>query len=324
MEELKPSDLKAILHSRRAHLYYLEHCRVMVNKGRVEYIADRDNASAYYNIPIANTTFVLLGTGTSITQAAVREFAKAGVLVGFCGSEGSPLFATTDHHTDIEWLTPVSEYRPTGYVQGWIRIFYDERRRLATARFFQHRRIACIRTHYPTFSELSYDPQQLETALSTFAQQIDEAADAQALLLAEARVTRALFRLVSAACGNKQFRRERGSDSTDRANKFLDQGNYLAYGTAACAAWVLGLPFALAVLHGKTRRGALIFDLADLIKDALVLPTAFWCACRQYKATAFKQACMNALHQAQALDYIIDTVKDAIAAQSADSESPPP
>ncbi|RDI29160.1 hypothetical protein DFR41_101916 [Pseudacidovorax intermedius] len=27
MDDLSPSDLKAILHSKRANLYYLEHCR---------------------------------------------------------------------------------------------------------------------------------------------------------------------------------------------------------------------------------------------------------------------------------------------------------
>jgi hypothetical protein len=54
-----------------------------------------------------------------------------------------------------------------------------------------------------------------------------------------------------------------------------DHGNYLAYGLGATATWVLGLPHGLAVLHGKTRRGGLVFDVADLVKDALVLPQAF-------------------------------------------------
>lgn len=29
------------------------------------------------------------------------------------------------------------------------------------------------------------------------------------------------------------------------------------------------------VLHGDTRRGALVFDVADIIKDAFLLPVAF-------------------------------------------------
>ena len=89
MTDLSPSDLKTILHSKRANLYYLEHCRVLVNGGRVEYVTDEGHRSLYWNIPIANTTTILLGTGTSITQAAMRELAKAGVLVGFCGGGGT-------------------------------------------------------------------------------------------------------------------------------------------------------------------------------------------------------------------------------------------
>ena len=85
MDDLSPSDLKTILHSKRANLYYLEHCRVLVNGGRVEYVTDEGRRQLYWNIPIANTTVVLLGTGTSVTQAAMRELAKAGVMVGFCG-----------------------------------------------------------------------------------------------------------------------------------------------------------------------------------------------------------------------------------------------
>src|SRR5256885_6518537 len=59
---------------------------------------------------------------------------------------------------------------------------------------------------------------------------------------------------------------------TDGANRYLDHGNYLAYGLGATATWVLGLPHGLAVLHGKTRRGGLVFDAADLVKDAAILP----------------------------------------------------
>jgi len=40
MQDIASSDLKAILHSQRANLYYLEHCRVLVNGGRVEYVTE--------------------------------------------------------------------------------------------------------------------------------------------------------------------------------------------------------------------------------------------------------------------------------------------
>ena len=58
MDEIRATDQKTILHSKRANLYYLEHCRVLVNGGRVEYVTDEGKRSLYWNIPIANTTTV--------------------------------------------------------------------------------------------------------------------------------------------------------------------------------------------------------------------------------------------------------------------------
>ena len=92
MEQIDSSSLKSVLHSKRANIYYLEHCRLLVKGGRVEYVTESGKRSLYWNIPIANTTSILLGTGTSITQAAMRELSRAGVLVGFCGGGGTPLF----------------------------------------------------------------------------------------------------------------------------------------------------------------------------------------------------------------------------------------
>lgn len=114
------SDLKAILHSKRANIYYLEHCRVMQKDGRVLYLTEAKNENQYWNIPIANTTVIMLGTGMSITQAAMRMLTSAGVLVGFIGGGGTPLFMGCE----IEWMTPQSEYRPTEYMQGWMKFWF--------------------------------------------------------------------------------------------------------------------------------------------------------------------------------------------------------
>ena len=98
---------------------------------------------------------------------------------------------------------------------------------------------------------------------------------AAALLTEEARLTKTLFKLACDATGYGDFTRAKGGSGGDPANRFLDHGNYLAYGLGATTTWVLGLPHGLAVLHGKTRRGGLVFDVADLVKDAVILPQAF-------------------------------------------------
>ena len=74
MEQL--TDLKAILHSKRANIFYIEKCWVMQKGGRVLFLTEEQSEKQYWNISIANTTCVLLGTGTSITQAAVRMLAS--------------------------------------------------------------------------------------------------------------------------------------------------------------------------------------------------------------------------------------------------------
>jgi len=310
MDDISPSELKTILHSKRANLYYLEHCRVLVNGGRVEYVTDDDGRrQLYWNIPIANTTVILLGTGTSVTQAAMRELAKAGVMVGFCGGGGTPLFSGTE----AVWLSPQSEYRPTEYLQRWVRFWFDDGKRLAAARRLQMARIQRIRREWPTRrltdAGFAVDGAALDGMLEDAARRIETAPDVTCLLTEEARLTKRLFKLAAETVEYGDFTRAKRGSGTDPANRFLDHGNYLAYGLGAVATWVLGLPHGLAVLHGKTRRGGLVFDAADLVKDALVLPQAFLSAVAGDEEQAFRQAVIEAFADTESLDFMIDTLK---------------
>ncbi|MDT0499973.1 MULTISPECIES: type I-F CRISPR-associated endonuclease Cas1f [unclassified Halomonas] len=314
MDDFSPSDLKTILHSKRANLYYLQHCRVLVKGGRVEYVTDEGRQSKYWNIPIANTTSLLLGTGTSITQAAMRELAKAGVLVGFCGGGGTPLFAANEVDVDVAWLTPQSEYRPTEYLQHWVHFWFDDGRRLEAAKRFQQARLARIRHQWLDSRSLkeagfAISPERLTAVLAQHGQAIAQAPSTVDLLTLEARLTKTLFKLAAQAVGYGDFTRAKRATGTDPANRFLDFGNYLAYGLGATATWVLGIPHGLAVLHGKTRRGGLVFDVADLVKDAIILPQAFLSAMRGDEEQTFRQACIEQLTRTEALDFMIDTLK---------------
>ena len=326
MNDFSPSDLKTILHSKRANLYYLEHCRVLVNGGRVEYVTERGKRSLYWNIPIANTTTLLLGTGTSITQASMRELAKSGVLVGFCGGGGTPLFSVNEMDVEVAWLTPQSEYRPTEYLQHWVRFWFSDAQRLDAAKTFQRARLERIRQQWLGTRSLreagfSVDAGALESALEQSLQAIDSVANNMHLLIEEARLSKLLFKLAARATGYGDFTRGQRGSGVDPANRFLDHGNYLAYGLAASATWVLGLPHGLAVLHGKTRRGGLVFDVADLVKDATIMPQAFIAAMRGDDERDFRRACIDSLTRSEALDFMIDTLKE-VAVKTATSISP--
>lgn len=314
MDDISPSDLKTILHSKRANLYYLQHCRVLVNGGRVEYVTDEGKKSLYWNIPIANTTSILLGTGTSITQAAMRELAKAGVLVGFCGGGGTPLFSANEVDVDVAWFSPQSEYRPTEYLQAWVRFWFDDSIRLMAAKELQLARLARLGNEWTrrSLQEVGFtvDQSRLNVLLQDSASRIALIPDSMSLLTEEARLTKALFKVAVETVGYGEFIRAKKGTGTDPANRFLDHGNYLAYGLGATATWVLGLPHGLAVLHGKTRRGGLVFDAADLVKDASILPQAFISAMRGDDEQQFRQSCIEALTRSESLDFMIDTLKE--------------
>ncbi|KPH63432.1 type I-F CRISPR-associated endonuclease Cas1f [Pseudoalteromonas porphyrae] len=310
MENFSSSDLKAILHSKRANIYCLEYCRVMQKDGRVLYLTEGTKENLYFNIPIANTTVILLGNGTSITQAAMRMLAQAGVLVGFSGGGGTPLYMANDVEQPIEWLTPQSEYRPTEYLQGWMRFWFDDEKRLIAAKMIQAARIEYLTKIWQKDKDLKqngFNLTDLESALSTFNQRTESATKQNELLLTEAQLTKALYKFAANATQTTDFKCEH--KSTDLANDFLNHGNYLAYGLAASCLWVLGIPHGFAVMHGKTRRGALVFDIADLIKDTLVLPWAFICAKENATEQEFRQQILQAFTDHKALDFMFETVK---------------
>lgn len=305
---LTPTELKPILSSKRANIYYLEMCRVMQKDGRVLYLTEGEKQRQYWNIPIANTTVILLGTGTSITQAAVRMLASAGVLLGFCGGGATPLFSGTE----IEWFCPQSEYWPTQYVQGWLSFWFDKAKRLAAAKRMQRARCDFLEHVWSKDRDLQdagfyADDDEVELALRGFRHGIEQASDTPQLLSAEAHFAKELYHYAADRTDTASFVRD--TAGTDDANSFLNHGNYLAYGLAASALWVLGIPHGFALMHGKTRRGALVFDIADLVKDTLVLPWAFICASQDYSNKEFRMQCIAKFTEHRALDYMYEHIK---------------
>lgn len=313
-DALMPSELKTILHSKRSNIYYLQYCRILVNGGRVEYVTEEGKQSLYWNIPIANTTVVMLGTGTSVTQAAMREFARAGVLVGFCGGGGTPLYAANEVEVNVSWLTSQSEYRPTEYLQKWVSFWFDEQKRLAAAVAFQKVRCQQIRKQWLMSTKMReegflLDSSKTESILERFELSLSNCHNITELMAQEAVLTKALYKLAATAASYGGFTRAKRGGGVDAANRYLDHGNYLAYGLAATAVWVIGLPHGLAVMHGKTRRGGLVFDVADIIKDALILPQAFIAAMNGEDEQEFRQRCLSHFQRADALDIMIETVQ---------------
>jgi CRISPR-associated protein Cas1 len=218
-------------------------------------------------------------------------------------------------------LTPQSEYRPTEYLQHWASFWFRDDKRLAAAKSFQLVRLAQIEKQWlsPRMKRddgFDVGSEQLISLLNSIRDSLEHCRDNNEMLAQEAKLTKALYKIAVNAVKYGDFTRAKHGSGTDYANRYLDHGNYLAYGLAATAAWVLGLPHGLAVLHGKTRRGGLVFDIADLIKDALILPQAFIAAMAGENEQEFRQRCIESFNRAEALDIMIDAVKEVAVTHS--------
>lgn len=302
---------RTILLSKRANIFYLDRVKVYVRNERVIYQIVEQDSALDYNLPDCNTAMVLLGKGSSITDAAIRSLAKSGVVVGFAGSGGAPAHALMD----FVFLNPADEYRPTEYCQAWVELWQDPNRKLKAARALQAGRVSHVQKAFsasPRLVSEGVGPPQVEA--TTFLQAIAASKSEKDLLLAEALWTKALYRMLAVGLRVNDFSRQPG-EGIDTINRLLDHGNYLLYGLATVALHALGIPPAFALIHGKTRRGALVFDVADLFKDAYVLPRAFDWGTKEFKGKreqGFRADLIDACQKDEVLDKMIETIKALI------------
>ena len=287
----------AILPSHKNGIHYFEHARVVASDTRLTIIKQDDAIEKHYSIPHKNLLVLLMGPGTSITQSAARMMAGEGVTFGFTGGGGTPLFLTSE-----------SEYRPTEYLQGWIRWWAEEERRLLVAKDFQQIRINNVRNLWPKYlgGDLAH---ALSLACNQYESQAQSATRTDGLLGYEGSFSKSLYRLIHDYYKAPAVSRD--PLGKDPFNQNLTAGNYMAYGFAAAALWVLGIPHSLAVVHGKTRRGALVFDVADLVKDAIVMPTAFQASQEQMNSAQFRSLLIDRFDKARVVPQMIESLQHA-------------
>jgi CRISPR-associated protein Cas1 len=297
---------RQILLSKRANVFYLEHVRVTQRDERVVFLSDCGvGCDLVYNIPERNTAFILLGKGTSITDSAARLLAESNVVFGFVGNGGSPLFGIGD----AVFLSPQSEYRPTEFMQSWAAIWADPEERTQAARALVQERVEWTRQTW-TVAQL-WRPSE-EAAADRLLQAAAVKASPAELMAAEAHWAKHLYACLASRFELEEFSRREGDGAhnteAELVNSLLDHGNYIAYGYAAAALNVLGISFAFPLLHGKTRRGALVFDVADLMKDSVVMPLAFECGAAGISGQAFRDRLIDASIEQEVLDRLIGKI----------------
>lgn len=286
-----------MLFTHRNGVLYLEHCRIVASDERLTFVRTEKAMEKHFAIPHANVCVLLLGPGTSVTHRAAFKMAEEGVVYGFVGGGGTPVF-----HASL------SEYRPTEYCQQWMSKWQRAEWRLAAAKELVRVRVEWVQKHYPKHFK---DMADIDTACSCFAAALEGAASVPIVLGYEANFAKTMYAQNRKLFGIGSFTRE--PQGADDINKFIDNGNYLAYGLAAAVLWILGIPHALPVTHGMTRRGALVFDVADTVKDAILLPQAFKSVAAGENAQKHRARCIEALDKARVMVGLFDAVKRALA-----------
>ena len=284
-----------MLHSHKDGILYLEHCKVSSSDDRLTFSRYEDAVEKFWSIPYAATGCILLGPGTSLTHKAAKFLSSEGVMIGFVGGGGSPLYFASQN-----------EYRPTEYMQDWCSFWFEPKRRIEVAKFLLLKRAEFVQN---TCSKLLPSNPDVAAAIAQLQNSISKALTTEQLLGYEAVFAKSMYRVWATHAGTT-FKRT--PKSKDTANMFLDHGNYLAYGIAAAALWVMGISHAFAVLHGQTRRGALVFDIADVVKDGCVLPSAFLGIMEDDSESNNRVRCIAAMDRFNALPIIFDTIKGAI------------
>lgn len=307
----------AILPTHKAAIVYLEHCRISVRNDMVTFTRKPDALEKimlekHYSLPYGNINALVLGPGTSISQKAAYLLSGESVSVIFTGGGGTPVY-----------LASQSEYRKPEFLQGWIKMWINDDARLQVAKEFQHRRCQLVLESWSEIFENEIKPDHI---IEEFRQKMENAKNTFELLGHEGDLTRGLFKILAKNVLDKDFKRTRflkkdkkniiniskknKSNKTNMtANEFLNSGNYLAYGLANSALWILGISHSLSVVHGKTRRGGLVFDVADIIKDASVLPLSFLAELNKLTYGQFRTDCINWFEKNKALKIMLEEIK---------------
>ena len=214
---------------------YLEHCRIDQD---AKAVAAWD-ASGKIAIPCAVLVLLMLGPGTSITQAAIRCLASHGCMIVWCG-EGSVRF----------YSLGIGETRSSRHLLRQASLYADPASRLRIAVDMYRARFREALPNGMTLQQLR--GREGIRVRSTYAACAQE---------------------YGVSWGGRTYRRDAWT-SADPVNRALSAANSCLYGVCHAAIVAAGYSPAIGFVHtGKML--SFVYDVADLYKTEVSIPAAF-------------------------------------------------
>lgn len=268
----------------RWSLLYLEKCRI-----------DKDADGLYMHdfggrvpLPIDQLSVLMVGPGSAITHGAVNALAKSNCLIAWVGQEGVRLYAHSTGGT------------------------FSSRRLLEQARLASNEqlRIEVARQMY----------------CFRFKEPIESGASLEQIRGMEGRRVRTAYQKYAEVYGVPW--QGRAYDQTDwhrsdPANRALSAANACLYGVCHAAIVSAGFSAAIGFIHtGKML--SFVYDIADLYKTDLTIPTAFRIASEppENLERAVREACRTAFHKYRLMRKIIPDIMEVLGVTATLGESP--
>jgi CRISPR-associated protein Cas1 len=253
---------------------YVEHCQVDQESKAIAI----HSAGAKTPVPCATLTLLMLGPGTTITQAAIRTLAENGCLVMWCGEEAVRFYAVG-----------MGETRSSRNLMAQARLWADAQSRFdVVMRMYRHR----------------------------FNEEVPEDLTIEQLRGREGIRVRQAYAAFSEKSGVPWKSREYKSVNwrgTDPINRALSCANSCLYGLCHAAIVAAGFSPALGFVHtGKML--SFVYDVADLYKTEVTIPVAF-AAVQEGEAlleTRVRKRCRDVFFETRLLERIVPDLYEVL------------
>jgi CRISPR-associated protein Cas1 len=254
---------------------YVEHARIDKHQ---QSIAVWSADGGFVPVPVASLAVLMLGPGTSITQAAVKVMADNNCLAIWCGEENVRFYA---------W--------GTGGTRSAAPILHQARLASQT-----ESRMEVVKRMYRM----------------RFGESADELTSIESLRGREGMRVRGAYADLSRKYGVNWSGRgyDRGSwGNADPANRALSCANACLYGLCHAAILSTGYSPAIGFIH-TGKQLSFVYDIGDLYKIDVTIPIAFRIAAEQPTKLeqAVRHACRDAFRETKLIQRIVPDIQKAL------------
>lgn len=254
---------------------YLEHARIEQHDKAIAF----HDAAGLTPVPVASLALLMLGPGTSITHAAIKALADNNCTVAWVGDDGLKFYAAG-----------VGGTRGSANLLRQARLVSLPRLRLAVV----------MRMYRKRFSA-----EPLDANLT-----LKQIRGMEGIRVRQAYATAS--ESTGVAWSGRNYQRGDWA-AADPVNRALSTGNACLYGLVQAAVISAGYSPALGFIH-TGKQLSFVYDIADLYKADLVIPTAFEVASWQTASieSQMRIACRQKIQETRLMKRIIPDIGDVL------------